>query len=293
MLRGEAPERIPWMTYGGYPRGSTERELRNMGLGILDICAVHEVERPDVRLEIIDECGVKSRPRRWLHFTEHYGAGLKQKNWREHSTVTEIFHTPLGDLKQKFRSYGSGGTWYSERMFKDHSDYEKLRFLVEDTKYTVVDEQIILDRKKFLGDDGLLMAVLERSALQQMIVEFMGIERVAIEVRKHPKEFSEIIETILAKQEELAHVVANVPVELFWIPDNLDGAVCGPKLFEEYVLPSYEIFSEILHSRGKILLSHMDGRLKVLCDVIKKTNIDVVEAFTPPPIGDLSIIEAK
>ena len=38
---------------------------------------------------------------------------------------------------------------------------------------------------------------------------------------------------------------------------------------------------------------HFDGSLKPYKDLIPETGIDVVEAFTPPPVGDLSISEAR
>jgi hypothetical protein len=37
---------------------------------------------------------------------------------------------------------------------------------------------------------------------------------------------------------------------------------------------------------------HMDGRLKVLKDLIARTPIDIVEALHPPPMGDLSVRDA-
>ncbi|MDP6350590.1 MAG: hypothetical protein QGG58_12605, partial [Chloroflexota bacterium] len=37
---------------------------------------------------------------------------------------------------------------------------------------------------------------------------------------------------------------------------------------------------------------HMDGRLKVLKDLIARTPIDIVEAVHPPPMGDLPVGEA-
>ena len=41
------------------------------------------------------------------------------------------------------------------------------------------------------------------------------------------------------------------------------------------------------------MVTHMDGRLGSLVEAISRTEIDVVEAFTPPPMGDVSIAEAK
>jgi EAL domain-containing protein (putative c-di-GMP-specific phosphodiesterase class I) len=37
----------------------------------------------------------------------------------------------------------------------------------------------------------------------------------------------------------------------------------------------------------------MDGMLNNLKDVIAETNVDIIEAFTPPPTGNLSLKEAR
>jgi len=37
----------------------------------------------------------------------------------------------------------------------------------------------------------------------------------------------------------------------------------------------------------------MDGRLRHLKDLISKMDLDAVEAFTPPPMGDLPLEEAR
>ena len=37
----------------------------------------------------------------------------------------------------------------------------------------------------------------------------------------------------------------------------------------------------------------MDGRLRTLKSLIAKTKLDAIEAFTPPPMGDLPVKEAK
>jgi hypothetical protein len=36
----------------------------------------------------------------------------------------------------------------------------------------------------------------------------------------------------------------------------------------------------------------MDGRLGALKDLLGKTSVDIIEAFHPPPMGDLSVDEA-
>ena len=57
-------------------------------------------------------------------------------------------------------------------------------------------------------------------------------------------------------------------------------------------MPEYEKMARIVHEHGKLLASHMDGRVGVLKGLIAKTPIDIIEALHPPPMGDLPMGEA-
>jgi len=47
-----------------------------------------------------------------------------------------------------------------------------------------------------------------------------------------------------------------------------------------------------MHKKGKRLVAHMDGMMRCLVDSVRKVDVDIIEAFTPPPDGDLSVVEA-
>jgi hypothetical protein len=49
----------------------------------------------------------------------------------------------------------------------------------------------------------------------------------------------------------------------------------------------------MIAASGKRLAVHMDGRLRRLSEAIGESPVDVVEAFTPAPMGDLSVAEAR
>jgi hypothetical protein len=66
----------------------------------------------------------------------------------------------------------------------------------------------------------------------------------------------------------------------------------SPPLFEKYFMPEYEKIGKIIHAQGKQVAFHMDGRLNVLKELIAQTPIDIIEAFHPPPMGDLPLDEA-
>jgi len=205
------------------------------------------------------------------------------------------FHTPVGDVSEKLRinlPKGTGGQWKVEKMIKGLEDYEVAKSIVEDTVYEP-DYGDFSRVEQELGGDGVFFAWGDYTPLMKIIVGLMGFERFAVELYRHRDELEELIEAIDGKEEEMYRIVADSPAEIIKVGDNIDGALIDPKLFETYCLPYYQKYSKILHAKGKIVMSHMDGRLRCLKDLIGETELDMIEAFTPPPNGDLPVPEAR
>lgn len=265
---GEAPDRIPWLIYDMlFPRGYMERQLRNMGLGLkVPICLWKE-EMPNVRLETKTDGNI----------------------------VTKTYHTPLGDATRKERiglREGAGSFWVVEHLIKDVADFEIIEFMTEDTVYTP-DYERFYEAQRNLGDDGLVFVWAGRSPIQEMQVELMGCETFAKALYKHPKEFESLRRALEKRTDERYRIIAGSPVEIVNGTDNISSETVSPKLFEKYVIPFYKKQFQLLSKKGKILEDHMDGKLKCLKDLIAKTDLHVVEAVTPPPMGDLFLAEAR
>ena len=268
VYRGEEPDRIPWLIYDVLcPRGSMARRLRNKGLGLKVSASVLREETPHVHVE-----------------TRTLG-----------SVVHRTFHTPIGDLAAKERiglREGAGGSWTIEHPVKSLSDFEVAEFIVEDTIY-LPDYDPFVEAERNLGDDGIVFVWAGRSPLQQMQIELMGYRTFAIALWRHRREFERLLRVLERKMAERYQVIAESPAEIVNGTDNINSEIVSPKLFEKYVAPFHNTQARLLHKKGKILEDHMDGRLKHLKDLISKMDLDVVEAFTPPPMGDLPLVEAR
>jgi len=274
-LRGEEPDMIPFLIYSSIlPRGSVGRKLRNMGLGLCVHAPVYEVDTHNVRVE--------ENARAVLVLLE----GLSKK------PLHRVYRTPVGDVSITLRTDISQIPWTREYLIKDLSDYEVITYIIENTEF-YPDYEAFLSVERNLGEDGVVPAIVERSPLQKLTLEIMGYRRFSIDLYRHPKELEDLLRVIEKKEDEIYRIAAESPAEIIWCPDNIDGATIGPKLFEKYCIPFYNRMARLLHKRGKIFEVHMDGRLKCLRDLIPKTEIDVVEAFTPPPMGDLPLAEAR
>jgi uroporphyrinogen-III decarboxylase len=269
VLDGEMPDRIPQLIYPNFlPRGSLERKLRNMGLGLNLHCSVHSTESPNV----------------------------KQDSRTEGDNEATDIITPMGNLRSRRRINMTfqhpGGSWRVEYPAKGVEDLEILNFTVEDMSYQPhYDDYLRMDSE--LGGDGVISVGACRTPLMHLIVYHLGYRVFSRMLHRHRQDLEETIEIVDRSFTEICRIVAESPAEIVWIPDNIDEVLMPPHLFERYCLPYYEKYTDILHKGGKKVISHMDGRLKALKALVGRTKLDAIEAFTPPPMGNLPISEAR
>jgi uroporphyrinogen-III decarboxylase len=269
VLDGEMPDRIPQLVYSNFlPRGSFGRKLRNMGLGLNFSCSVHKTDSPNVRRESRTEGDYE---------------------------ITDIA-TPVGTLRERRRVnltfQNPGGSWRVEYPVKDVEDLEVLNFVIEDSAHQPeYDTYSRLESE--LGGDGIVMAGTSRTPLMFLIVNYLGYRAFAVMLKRHPEALEETIAIVDRSFTEMNRIVAESPAEIIWIPDNIDGVLMSPPLFEKYCIPYYGRYTATLKKGGKMVVSHMDGRLRCLKDLVGKLRLDAIEAFTPPPTGDLPIAEAR
>jgi hypothetical protein len=269
VLHREKPEYVPFVPYRAVARirPSVELKLRSMGMGILYAwIPVNRVEYPNVHVE---ERNVGN----FIH---------------------RIYHTPMGSMSMKIRTGlrpEAGENWIIEYPFKDPSDYKIVRFIEEDAIYKP-DYNFFIKLDRDVGDGGVVSANADPTPFTKLWAQYMGLERLCKEIYRNPRELEDLIRIMAERQEEMYRIIASSPAELVWCGDQVNGIVMSPRIFEKYYAPLLDRYAEILHAKHKILSVHMDGLLRRLRDQIKELRIDIVEAFTPPPMGDLPLKEA-
>ena len=277
MLNDDLPDKMPFAHIDRHlPRGEREREARNLGMGL--IC-----HRPSY-IESISNVEIVTK--------------------NEPNSIIRTYHTPIGSLTEILRvgiGYGIalfGRDWKgiqplrTQFLVKKPEDYKILRFIIENIHYKPyyfpIEDQTIR-----LGDDGIVVSTMPYEPLQRLIIEWVG-HRLFIDLAKNQEIVEEVYELLEKKyEEELFPIAADSPSEVVLYGGNIDSVLVSPSLFEKYYLPTYSKAAKVLHSKKKLLDVHMDGKLKALAELISRSAIDIVEAFTPPPMGDLQIDKAR
>lgn len=295
VLRHEAPDIIPFTIYvetrqlAGLALFRPWRKLLDKGLCLHAAMAVqtHKVICPKATMDIIHH---------YKNATSWSPVDLLVIQDSPHAITGEI-NTPVG--KNRFFAEVDGldlsvmVPWFPEDgwIIKNLDDYEVIKYLIEDSEYTPNYDEIV-EFQMIMGNYGIVPTFVPKSPFQSMIM-LMGPRRLALDYYMHQKEFDELHRVIYKKELEIYKIAAESPAEVIWGPDNVTSLVTSPKFFEKYNLPFYNEVADIFHKHDKIYVVHMDGELKSLGELIAKTRIDAIESFTPPPIGNLPIKEAR
>jgi len=267
------PDQVPFAPYiESFPSGAFERKLRNRGMGL-----------------------VVRKPTLW----EAYPHVSIEKKTEGDLTVT-VYHTPAGDVREAHMQH-SGRLYIEpdgicvEGKLKGLADYEPVIFMIQDMQFQVDNTQYS-DTVRDLGEDGLFTeygcAGTPYGISRYLFGDTNGIERWSYEQADHPQEFDRLMQAIIRREEERMELIAASPAEYVRFGD-VDGS-WSPASMRRYDLPFIQKWVPYLQSKGKILCVHAHAiNLTRFKGLIAEMPYDVVEAFTPPPVGDLSLAEAR
>ena len=275
VLHHQKPDKVPFAPYDEMiPRGDFARELRNRGLGLWAFrTRIAWSEFPNVTFETRVE-GTKT---------------------------TRIAHTPVGSVSSWSRTHMTRKIARErantrEGMIKRVENYDPVIFMIEDEvfhqDYAVYDW---IDRD--LGRDGHVRVQGFADPYSTAYSYFGqgtpdGLTNFVYAQLDHPDHFARLLEALERRNERLFPVLADCPAEVICL-GSVNGQY-GPKQYEEYALPFYKKYVPLFHERGKIVYNHAhSSHLKSYKDLLLETGLDMIDAFTPPPVGDLSLEEAR
>jgi len=275
-------DKLPFFHYWRHSQiGWAERECRNRGMGMnwvrpSYVTRMHGVKVSEAPAVVSGEVVIRrtySTPVGSIYSDEKREPGVGQ--WHAQ------------------RSWRDVSPWQIDRLIKEPEDYKVLKYIVENTEY-IADYFPIEQAMDWLGEEGVVLDGLPHSPMQMLMIDWVGSEkgRFFFHYEDHPDLVEDVYRAIVKSREPLYEIAAKSPAPIVLCGDNIDGVLVNPRLFEKYFMPVYEKQAKVLHKHGKTMAVHMDGRLNVLKDLIAQTPIDIIEAFHPPPMGDLSVGEA-
>jgi len=286
MLNREEPIKIPVLAYDFLrvgSQGGIYRRLKKRGLCIVRFIPTYKPTFRGMNFMLED---VKHTRVRYLE------NGINK--------YREIFDTPIGSITCLMRlnpvsdedpplSWGA----YEEHFVKNRSDWRVLSYIFKGMADQLVPNYKAFEREQDeLGDEGICFGFVGKTPFQRAWVEMADLETAVVDFEEKPEELLEFIEVQRFLHERQAEITGNSPAKFILVVDHITTTI-SPKYYKEYCIPYWQMYANAIKGSGKVLGAHHDGQFGHLKKEIADSPLDVIESFTVPPGGDVSLTEAK
>ena len=257
-LRGDIPDKTPVTIYcDKMPQCTVERELRNRGMCLVKRTASYSINTPNVKVESHTSTGDDGR-----------------------TMVRTVYSTPYGELSTVHEPAGFTA-WWHERMFKSPDDYKAIMFMIKDS---VVEPAYDAAAKlvEDLGDDFVVRDCLPLEPLQTFVSGlYIGMEDFCMQWMDNQDEILKLYDAQVDLARKIYPIVADGPLEFSNYGGNVVPQIIGVENFRKYYIDNYNEAAEILHKKGKLIGTHLDGENTPIMDAVAETDLDYIEAYDP------------
>ncbi len=278
VLQGKTPDRVPWFADLGHWYRAESGQIWNLftvNNCSPEMAALHREVKAGWYVEVGS-----------LH-AEQYTGGVIHERLLQGEQVIENYRTPLGSLQMIRRWNPVSYSWdIVKRLVESPDDLVILTCAMENRIYVSRYEN--WEKIEAIGQDiGLGFPSLGYTGLGSLISYYMGVENTIYAIADETELVGRYIETYNRRHLELVRLYAQSPAPHLIFTDNLSGDVQPPDLFRRYSLAHYTELAGCLHTAGKTVSAHIDGRMHGLIGLLAEAGIDIADACTPQPSGDL------
>jgi len=174
-----------------------------------------------------------------------------------------------------------------------------MQHALSDTKMTATDRYFDQSEAE-LGDGGISVGHLgwtqyecRRTALQEIQVDFAGLERFSIDIITELPELLDLIHLINEQTIQAFRCILKTKAQHIKLWENLSIETMGPSIYRNHIAPVYKRIFDVLDGSDKKLQVHYDGNLKIIANDIAGLGFDGIDSLTGPPEGDMTASEAR
>ncbi len=305
--RGEVPDRIPWVPrldlwYNAHRRANTlpapfERaSLREItdGMGVGHHAVVPNFL--DVRSadDTIDRCLGIYRLRTMPFETRLHNVRREVETRGEKTRVT--WHTPAGSVAgtfsytQEMKASGTSISWIDEPVLKGPADVPALLHIFSNLEVVATFDDYRA-WQEWIGDAGVAVAFasLSGSPMHHIMRELMPMTDFFLAMHDWPDELGTLAAGMEPWFRAMFAALADCPAEIVFLGANYDETITYAPFFEAHVLPWLAELADMVHARGKFLLTHTDGENEGLLDLYRRSRFDVADSVCPAPMTKLTL----
>ena len=230
--------------------------------------------------------------------TENWEISLKEYRRGNSLVKSYSIKTPKREFSQEFSiSEIAPGTFSYACTKKPIKTIEDLRVAIKyeppmDKDYPKKVKEIVTKVKFYLGDYGITSIWVPGGSFNAAsnLIDLNMLYSLFLTDKLF---FEKLMDFCIKRTFPFIEAVCSSGIDTVSIGGNVPGAFLGSKFYNKYVLPYEKKYIEIAKSSCVRTIYHNCGQIMDLINSYKKLGSDIVEPFSPPPLGDGDLREAK
>jgi hypothetical protein len=177
-------------------------------------------------------------------------------------------------------------------LVSERQDYGPVLFMLEHTEIIPQHEKLRAEVEQ-IGNDGLALVHSGHCPASTAMIEYLGHEQFYYDLHDHPGLLQQLLDALARVRDQTVDVVAESAATVASLDGNYDMAITPPPIYRRFFQPYLERAVSRLHGAGKLVSTHVDGDNRQLLGLILATGFDIGEAFTSPPMTQLTVRDAQ
>jgi uroporphyrinogen decarboxylase len=232
--------------------------------------------------------------------------GHETDSWRVKTDITEegnnlvrssVITTPDGELTQTFvRTALNKGTYVyacTKKPIATEADVDiAARY---EPKMSAAYGEIVKTKirriKEYLGDDGILGTWVSGGPFNNasMLVDHSELYMLFM---TDPEFFKKLMQFTISRTLDYTSAFIEAGADVILVGGNVAGGFLGARTYEQYILSHEKAYVDFIKARGCPVVYHNCGEIMALVESYKKLGAQVVEPFSPVPLGDANLRQA-
>lgn len=220
---------------------------------------------------------------------------------RRQSQSRDLLHgeleTPVGSLHWAYQHSLTGDTGFLiEHPVKSVADLETLRWLEEHCRFEVAPEAA----RAWLAehDDGLALGMLlprGKSAWQHLVEHQVGTEELVYLALDEPEALDATWQAMAANDRRCVELAATSDTYDHWLTwEDSSTQNYDPGTYQARIGDEIAAWCAVLaEAGGQRYVQHACGHLRDLVSLMRDGGVYAVESLSPPPTGNLTLVEAR
>jgi len=217
----------------------------------------------------------------------------------EGDVTTTRWHTQHGDLSETFQicrdaSGAVSGNW-TEHLVKGPGDLPAFAAIFEDEVIDLDPAGVerTRERRKLIGDDGLILGAMDGTPLGMMFRVYSGVATLAYLWADAPDALRDCFTVMEANYLKRLKTGVQSDIDVVVSVDDTSTTAISPAMFEACNLDLTDARADAAHAAGKLYFHHSCGLIRDLLPLYRRTRMDAVHAFTIPPTGNVTVAEGR